>query len=388
MRTGRSFAVGTALVAGLLVAASASAIRAGTACAPSATILESPRANSREVQAKAINDRGDIVGFADSNDGSSPIHAVLWKGGKAADAVDLGVLPGFVASEAYGVNEQRVVFGLLYDKKQRTVPFRWANGRTRVLKGPKGQTVYSDNPGSGGRNAINSNGETAWTVIVHGDRRAIRWTPAGKATFLPGLPGHAWTDAFSINEDGVVSGWSRKLPKGDGEENPVLWTRSGKIIPLKTVPGRADGIAEATSHAGMTVGYPGNQTDKEPESDQFAVWRTRSASPLLMGPVRASVIAEFVDVNDHGQAVGMTGTMNPKTGFILGTAVVWRTGWSRVRPLAVPASSRRANPFVVSALNDINDRGAIVGTVYGLAAKDYSSLRRVDPVLWTCAFKG
>jgi probable HAF family extracellular repeat protein len=379
--------VAAALTAGLVAATSSGATRAAaTACSPRATILESPRPNTLEAQAKAINDRGDIVGFADSKGGKGPIHAILWKGGTAADAVDLGVLPGYVASEAYGINDDRVVFGLLYDKKERTVPFRWEKGRMTVLKGPGGRTHYSDNPGSGGRNAINDRGEMTWTMIVDGDRRAVRWTAAGRATFLPALPGHTWTDAFSINDDGIVSGWSRKLPNDDGAENPVLWARSGKVVPLRTVPGRADGIAEATNRAGLTVGYLGNQSNTEPESDQFAVWRTRTAEPLLLGPVRPNLIAEFVDVNDRGQAAGMTGTMNPKTGFILGHPVIWQMGWTRPRPLAVPRASRRANPFVVAALNDVNDGGAIVGTVYGLASKDYASLRRVDPVLWTCAF--
>jgi len=383
----RSCTAGVALAASLLAVTSAGATQAaGTACSPSTTILESPRPNSLEVQAKAINDRGDVVGFADSNNGSGAIHAILWKGGKAAGAVDLGVLPGYVASEAYGVNDRRVVFGLLYDKRERTIPFRWENGHMTVLRGPNGRILYSENPGAAGRNAINSRGEMAWTMIVRGDRRAVRWTAAGKATFLPGLPGHAWTDAFSINDDGVVSGWSRKLPNDDGAENPVLWTRSGKVVPLRTAPGRADGIAEATNQAGLTVGYLGNQTDTDPESDQFAVWRTRTAEPQLMGPVRPNLIAEFVDVNDGGQAAGMTGKLNPKTGFVLTTAVIWQTGWAGVRPIAVPAASRRANPFVVPGLNDINDRGTIVGNVYGLASKDYASLRRIDPVLWTCAF--
>ena len=97
-----------------------------------------------EVQAKALNDRGDVVGFADSNGGTGPIHAILWKGGKAAGAVDLGVLPGYVASEAYGVNNDRAVFGLLYDKQERTFPFRWQNGRMTVLKGPHGRVQQVD----------------------------------------------------------------------------------------------------------------------------------------------------------------------------------------------------------------------------------------------------
>jgi probable HAF family extracellular repeat protein len=384
----QSYAVGVTLAASLLAATSASATReTEAACSPSTTILASPRLHSLEVQAKGINDRGDVVGFADSDNSNGPIHAILWKGGKAAGAVDLGLLPGYVASEAYGVNDRRVVFGLLYDKKERAVPFRWANGRMAILKGPNGELLRTDNPGAGGRNAINSSGEMAWTVIVRGDRRAVRWTPDGKASFLPGLPGHAWTDAFGINDDGVVSGWSRKLPNDDGAENPVLWTRSGNVIPLRTVPGQADGIAEATNAAGLTVGYLGNQSKTEPEMDQFAVWRSRTTAPQLLGPLRPNVIAEFADVNDHGQAIGTTGTMNPKTGFIYpGRAVIWRTGWPTVRPLAVPPASRRANPFVIPALNDINERGAIVGNVYGLAGKTYSDLRRIDPVVWRCAF--
>jgi probable HAF family extracellular repeat protein len=379
--------VGAALAASLLATTSAGAPRAAeTACRPSATILASPRAGSLEVQAKAINNRGDIVGFADSRNGSVAIHAILWKGGNAADAVDLGVLPGYVSSEAYGVNDDRVVFGLLFDRKERAVPFRWQDGRMTVLNGPNGQLLYTDNPGGGGRNAINSSGEMAWTMVVGGDRRAVRWTPDGTATFLPALPGHTWTDAFGINDDGIVSGWSRKLPNDDGAENPVLWTPSGKVLPLKTAPGRADGIAEATNRAGLTVGYLGNQTEREPESNQFAVWRTRTAKPQLLGPVRPNLIAELVDVNDRGQAAGMTGTMNPTNGFILARAVIWQTGWPRVRPLALPTASRRANPFLVPQLNDINARGAIVGTVFGLASKDFASLRRIDPVLWTCQF--
>jgi probable HAF family extracellular repeat protein len=339
------------------------------------------------VQVKALNDRGDVVGFADSDNGSGPAHAILWKGGSVAGAVDLGVLPGYVSSEAYGVNDKRVVFGLLYDAQERTFPFRWQDGRMTVLKGPSGRIQQaSGNPGSGGRNAINARGEMAWTLLVRGNPRAVRWAPNGKAALLPRLAGHAWSWAFGINDDGIVSGWSRKLPNEDGEENPVLWTRAGTVVPLETVPSRADGIAEATNTAGLTVGYLGNQSATDPESDQFAVWRTRTAAPRLMGPVRPNVIAEFVDVNDRGQAAGMTGMLNPNTGFATSQPMIWRNGWASPRGLRVPAASLRANPVLVTNLNDVNNRGAIVGNVFGLSGKDFSKLRRIDPVLWTCAF--
>ena len=69
----------TATLSASALAASTSATRVvEVGCSPSSTILESPRAQSVEVQAKAINDRGDVVGFADSKDGKGPIHAILW----------------------------------------------------------------------------------------------------------------------------------------------------------------------------------------------------------------------------------------------------------------------------------------------------------------------
>jgi hypothetical protein len=226
----------------------------------------------------------------------------------------------------------------------------------------------------------------AWTLLVAGNRRAVRWATNGKATLLPRLPGHTWSWAFGINDEGIVSGWSRRIPREGAEENPVLWTGSGNVVPLKTVPGRADGIAEATNLAGLTVGYLGNQSATEPESDQAAVWRTRTAAPRLMGPVRPNVVAELVDVNDRGEAAGMSGIFNPNTGFGLSQPMIWRTGWTSPHRLPVPAASRRANPVLVTSLNDINNQGAIVGNVIGLTGKDFSKVRRIDPVLWTCAF--
>src|SRR4029079_17478661 len=69
----RAFFGAAALSAALLAATSAGATRTRrappTTCSPTVTILEAPRAQAVEVQAKAINNRGDVVGFSDSNGG-------------------------------------------------------------------------------------------------------------------------------------------------------------------------------------------------------------------------------------------------------------------------------------------------------------------------------
>ena len=345
------------------------------------SILKSPRVGSNEVQAKALNDRGDVVGFADGADGT--FRAILWKHGKVAKAVNLGVLPGYVSSEAYGVNNRRVVFGLLYDKRERTFPFRWKAGHMTVLKGPNRRLRQADVPD---RNAINERGEMAATLLINGARRAVRWTRRGKASFLPALPGHTWTNAWGISRKGVVSGWSRKLPNDDGENNPVIWSRSGKVTALKTAPGLADGAAEAINRSGLTVGYLGNLgTDTDPERDSAVVWQSRSGAPQLLDPARPEdTAAELIDVNNRGQAAGISGSFTA-TGFPLGEPAIWQTGWAGLRMLPVPAVAR-AHPVVVTQLNDINARGAIAGDVFGLDAPDYGALRHIYPVVWTCPF--
>jgi probable HAF family extracellular repeat protein len=394
IRRFRAVSVSLVLVGGLLVVSSAAPHRTRRLdCAPSISIVKSPRVGSQEVQAKALNDLGDIVGFADSSGPKDKaIHAILWKNGKASSAVDLGVLPGYVSSEAYGVNNSRVVFGVLYDKQERTFPFRWSDGRMTLLKGLNGQLQPAD---VSQRNAINDRGQIAATLIVDGQRQAVRWSPDGKATRLPALHGQTWTNAFSINDDGIVSGWSRKLPNEDGEENPVLWDASGKVVPLKTAPDRADGIAEATNRSGLTVGYLGNLgTDgmpgvpnTDPERDNAVSWQSRTAPPRLLGrPAPAHGYAELVDVNENGQAAGMSGNFT-NNGFTVAGPRIWRTGWTSLKPLPVPAAAQKSR-VVVTSLNDINNRGSVVGNVYGLDAKDYSKLRRIDPVIWRCPFPG
>jgi hypothetical protein len=158
------------------------------------------------------------------------------------------------------------------------------------------------------------------------------------------------------------------------------------VAPLRTAPGRADGAAEATNRSGLTVGYLGNLgTDADPERDNAVVWSSPTAAPRRLGrPARAFGYSELVDVNERGQAAGATGRFTPD-GFTLFEPAISRRGWAALRPLAIPAASRRSR-VVVAYVHDINDRGAVVGNVYGLAARDFAALRRIDPVVWTCPF--
>ncbi len=60
----------------------------------------------------AINQRGDVVGFAGTpgDPEGNILHAFIWT--KGAGIRPLGALPGHVHSEAYGINERRQVVGI------------------------------------------------------------------------------------------------------------------------------------------------------------------------------------------------------------------------------------------------------------------------------------
>ena len=82
----------------------------------------------------AINERGDVVGFA--GDPAYPegdyLHAFIWT--KRAGIQPLGALPGHVHSEAYGISERRQVVGLSCDADFADCrAFIWDNGVMRDL---------------------------------------------------------------------------------------------------------------------------------------------------------------------------------------------------------------------------------------------------------------
>jgi len=70
-------------------------------------------------QARALNDRGQVVGLADVSGGEKPVfHAVVWTParphGTSGSMIDLGTLSGQVTSVATGVNNSGRVSGETY----------------------------------------------------------------------------------------------------------------------------------------------------------------------------------------------------------------------------------------------------------------------------------
>ena len=337
------------------------------------------------MQAKAINDRGDVVGFADGKQGAGRSTRSCGSGGSERGAVDLGVPRGYVASEAYGINDDRVVFGLLYDKSERTFPFRWKNGRMSVLKGPNGRRARARRPGPQRDQRARRDRRDA----AGRGRPARRALDARRQGDVPARAARPRLDVGLEHQRGRrrVRVVAQAAQRGRREQPRDLdAVRQGRRAEDRAGPCRRGRRGDHRS--GLTVGYLGNLgTEQEPESDQAAVWQTATSAPQLLGPARPRTpIAELVDVNDRGQAVGGTGRF-AANGFTAARAAIWQAGGSALRRLRMPAAARGL-PVIVSAPNDINTRGAIVGNVYGLPRKDYGKLRRMHAVLWRCQFRG
>ncbi len=82
----------------------------------------------------AINQRGDIVGFAGTpgDPDGNILHGFIWT--KRSGIQPLGALPGHVHSEAYGINERRQVVGISCDENFVDCrAFVWEDGVMRDL---------------------------------------------------------------------------------------------------------------------------------------------------------------------------------------------------------------------------------------------------------------
>ena len=111
-----------------------------------------------------MNSRGQIVGVAYSKSTGGPgrAHAVLWQNGQLRD---LGILPGYVSSDARAINDAGIVVGASYSANgERSAAVTWENGGIRELPTPAGLSKCS-------AVAVNSRGVVLGTCSGH----AILW---------------------------------------------------------------------------------------------------------------------------------------------------------------------------------------------------------------------
>jgi probable HAF family extracellular repeat protein len=163
-----------------------------------------PTVGGNNGQASAINNRGEVAGYAETSvvDSGCPPYkitaAVLWKNGKALALPTVGSDPYGVA---FGINNQGQVVGYSGSCIAATHAVVWKNSTAIVLKdlgGTRSNIAY----------VINNRGQIAGKVRSSDDTHyvAALWQPDGTLTTHEPLPGDLDAFATGINHRGQVVG--------------------------------------------------------------------------------------------------------------------------------------------------------------------------------------
>jgi probable HAF family extracellular repeat protein len=266
----------------------------------------------------AINGQGTVVGQADT--------ALLEPNGLAISLAfvadedgmrSLGTLPGYVNSQAYGLNDRGEVVGWTYNTNPVTAA-TVQNFRGFVIDRAG---VMHDLGTLGGATAIardisNSGQIVGGSRIADGRNRAFLYDH-GTMTELPSLGGLS-DEATGINERGWMVGSAVYPGQPAGARRAVLW-RNGGIEDLGTLGGttarawrineRGDVVGQARTANGQTHAFR---------------WRDGVMSDLgtLGGPTSVAL-----GLNDAGVVVGFseTGVIHPLFGPIV-HAFRWEDG--------------------------------------------------------------
>jgi probable HAF family extracellular repeat protein len=315
--------------------------------------------------ASAINDRGQVVGQADTKaiaaSGHHFTHAFLWEKGKVRD---LGTLRPGQSSYAVTLNERgQVVGGSCRDT--RGAPdcraFLWQDGKLTGLGTSAGYALPD----------INERGQIVGTTSTGGlgtnhspIRHAFLWQNGTLADL--GTLGGPRSDAAAINDRGQVvgqanttakskSGYTTGMPIG----HAFLW-QNGNMRDLGTLGGEYS-IADAINERGQVVGVASTKTGSHP-----FLWSNGRMRDLgsFGGPN-----SEAKAVNERGQVVGASDTAaKDAKGNRIRHAFVWENG--KLTDLGTPGASSEAVA--------INEHGQIIGW-------SETTSGAVHAVLWTAA---
>ena len=193
-----------------------------------------PTVGGNNGQASAINNRGQVAGYAENGivDSTCPPGItnnridlpVLWDNGKAQALPTIGSDPDGVA---YGINNQGQAVGYSGTCTVANYAVVWENGTATPLPdlGDPGAIAY----------AINSHGQIVGQAVnSDGTPLAALWQN-NTVTALGGLlPGDIATFATSINNRGEVVGSAFNSNGGASWSHGLLW-RNGVMTDLNTV---------------------------------------------------------------------------------------------------------------------------------------------------------
>ncbi len=259
-----------------------------------------------------INDRGAAVGYSETSipdpDGEDvcgfgthlTCRPFLWRNGQMSALPMLGGNNG----QASAMNNRGQITGFAESTvsdsscpasspSKTDSPVIWEDGKARALP-----TVGSDPDGEA--NAINDQGQAVGysgtcTAALH----AVLWERNGTAFPLPDLGTGGF--AFGINNQGQIVGLV------GSPDSPTfyaaLW-RNGALTNLRTLPGDFAAIASGINNQGQVVG---STLDASFNWSHAFIWQDGVMTDLnTMFPADSNLFATMANqINERGQIVGM-----------------------------------------------------------------------------------
>jgi probable HAF family extracellular repeat protein len=283
--------------------------------------------------ATAINAFGTVVGWSAS---AGAPRATAWFG---FATIDVGLPPGDVTSQAYGINNLNKIVGTASrparpgEQGERVQHgFAWSPRTLRARDIPNGNGATQ----STGR-AVNDAGTVVGDVTASSGFAAYRRKDGGRITKLARLKGLRNSAALSINRSGDVAGYAYNF---NGPRHAIVWRGRTAIDLGKVVaPGRS---SEATdvSDTGDVVG-----TAEGPDGS-FHGFLWAAGHVVDLGPADQY---DTLRINNHRQVV-----------FTSSDNALWQGG-QRIDLKTLVVNSEG---WILQGGSDINDAGQIVGTGY------------------------
>lgn len=173
----------------------------------------------------------------------------------AMRVIELPSLPGYPETRQMSLNNHGITVGYAMDYPT-TRAVRWS---------PDGK--LTELPGIGGSSTavqVNDRGAVIGHVSTPSGRQfPARWDARGRLTVLPSLPDHRITEVSAINDNGIAVGVAYEESSYYGPHRPVRWDSKGRITELPLPPGYPYGTATLINKPGMVVGTASKQLGDE-----------------------------------------------------------------------------------------------------------------------------
>lgn len=297
---------------------------------PSYVIIDLGTLGGLTSVALGINESGQVVGSADTNQGLR--HAYLWEAGAM---IDLGTLPPEPQSEAWDISEAGHVVGIATVDGGIARGFMWQDGTMIDLGNLGGANTHAF--------GVNESGQAVgFSWLPNSEQRAFLWEDGvmsdlgtlgggaslawdinsagqvvGVSTLSPGEQGGAflWEDgvmtnlgtlggptswASGLNDLGQVVGQAERSDEGL-VLHAFIWQRN-EMFDLGALGGYENSRAEAINNQGEVVGWGSNGTTDQPFIYQSDVG-LRDLRDLLWVDVDWTGLYPHA-INDAGQIVG------------------------------------------------------------------------------------